>query len=196
MIKKVLFGVIAIFLFVFSFVNISQAASTNTSAKKSSSPHWTKSPINVYIPQDQYAGQMRSAFSKWQGVSGNRIKFQYTAKVKADIIVEFTDKTDGLESELGGYSTVMKGSSIDKGGIKIATKSKLAKKRTSKYVYNTMLHEVGHVIGIPHNETKPSSVMNSKLDEKQDILKIDIRKLYTVYGWSYADRNMPSQRKN
>lgn len=194
MIKKVLFGLVAIFLFVFTFAGVSNAAATNTSVKKTNGPHWVKAPINVYIPQDAQSGQMRNAFSKWQNASGNRIKFQYTAKAKADIIVIFTDKTDGLESELGGYSTKTNGTTITNGEIKIASKSKLAKKHTNTYIYNTMIHEVGHVIGMQHNSTKLSSVMYPTISENQNLLKLDIRRLYTVYGWSYADRNMPSQR--
>lgn len=196
MIKKVLFGLVAMFLLVFAFAGISNAASTNTSVNRSTSPHWVKSPIYVYVPQNPKMGQMQSAFSKWQSVSNGKLKFQYTKKDKADIIVEFTNKSDGMESELGSYSTKVNGSKIVGGEIKIASDSKLAKKRSNTYIYNTMLHEVGHVIGLSHNDSKPSSVMNSKINDKQEILKIDVRKLYTVYGWSYANRNMPSQRGN
>lgn len=192
--KKFLLGIVAIFLCVFALVNISYAASTNTS-KKSDMPHWQKKPIQVFIPSDTNATQMRNAFAKWQAASGNRIVFQYTTtKEKADVVVNFIDKTDGLESDLGGYSTTIEGNKITKAQINIATKSKLAKKKSPNYIYKTMVHQVGHILGMSDNKTKPSSIMYMPISEKQDIMKLDIRRLYGICGWSYADRNMPSQR--
>ena len=192
--KKFLLGIVAIFLCVFALVNISHAASTNTS-KKSDMPHWQKKPISVYIPNDTGSAQMRNAFTKWQTASGNRIVFQTVAtKDKADIVVTFTDKTDGLESGLGGYSTSIQGNKITKAQINIATKSKLAKKKTPAYMYKTMVHQVGHVLGMSDNNSKPSSIMYMPISENQDITKLDIKRLYGVCGWSYANRNMPSQR--
>ena len=189
MIKKFLLGFIIIFLCVFSFVNIANAASKNTSAKKEVYPHWQKNPINVYIPQDQYSGSMRSAFAKWQGASGGKLNFKYVAKEKADIVVTFTDKNEGLESTLGGYSTTIDGTTIKKATITIASKSKEAKKHSPSYIYTTMLHEVGHVIGMSHNPSKPSSIMYSPISEKQNITKVDLIKLYKVNGWNLAKRN-------
>ena len=192
--KKFLLGIVAIFLCVFALVNISYAASTNTS-KKSDMPHWQKKPIQVFIPSDTNATQMRNAFAKWQAASGNRIVFQYTTtKEKADVVVNFIDKTDGLESDLGGYSTTIEGNKITKAQINIATKSKLAKKKSPNYIYKTMVHQVGHILGMSDNKTTPSSIMYMPISEKQDIMKLDIRRLYGICGLSYADRNMPSQR--
>lgn len=189
MIKKFLLGFIIVFLCIFSFVNIATAASKNTSARKEVYPHWQKNPIGVYVPQDQYSGSMRNAFSKWQGASGGKLNFKYVAKDKADIVVNFTDKSEGLESPLGGYSTTTDGTAIKKAEITIATKSKAAKKYSAPYIYATMLHEVGHVVGMSHNQSKPSSIMYSPISEKQDITKVDLIKLYKVNGWNFAKRN-------
>ena len=195
MIKKLL-GIFAIFVFVFASFNIANAASTNTSAPMSV-PHWSKSPINVFIPKDEKSSAMNSAFSKWQSEAGNRITFAFVQDPKkADIIVKFTDNTEGLETKLGGYSVTTDGNEIKKAEITLATKSKLAKKYSNNYIYITMLHEVGHVLGMSDNSTKPTSIMYMPISEEQSIKKIDIRKLYKVNGWSYADRNMPSQRNN
>jgi predicted Zn-dependent protease len=195
MFKKLL-GILAIFVFVFASFNIANAASTNTSAPMSV-PHWSKSPINVFIPKDEKSSAMNNAFSKWQSEAGNRITFAFVQDPKkADIIVKFTDSTDGLESKLGGYRVTTNGTEIKNAEITLATKSKLAKKYSNNYIYITMLHEVGHVLGMSDNSTKPTSIMYMPISEEQSIKKIDVRKLYKVNGWSYADRNMPSQRKN
>lgn len=47
MIKKALFGIIAIII---TFLGLSAFASTTSTA---TFPHWQKSPINVYIPKDE-----------------------------------------------------------------------------------------------------------------------------------------------
>ena len=47
MIKKTLLGIIAVFVFVFTFANVSQASS-QTYSKGINTPHWQKKPINVY----------------------------------------------------------------------------------------------------------------------------------------------------
>lgn len=191
--KKFLLGIVAIFLFVFAFANISNAAATNTS-KRVEVPHWKKSPINVFIPDETGKASMRSAFNNWSGKSNGKIQFAYTTKEKADIIVEFTKNTDGLESKLGGYSISTNGNAIVKANIKIATKSKLAKKYSKDYIYTTMLHEVGHVLGMKDNPRKPSSIMHMPITEDQDITKLDVKQFYNINGWSYADRSTPSQR--
>lgn len=191
--KKFLLGIVAVFLFIFAFANITNAAATNTS-KRTEVPHWQKSPINVFVPNEAKAGSMKNAFNTWAAKSSGKIRFEYTDKKRADIIVEFTNNTEGLESKLGGYSLLTNGTTITNATIKIATKSKEAKKYSSNYIYTTMLHEVGHVLGLKDNPRKPTSIMYMPITEKQDIMKIDIRQLYNVNGWSYADRNMPSQR--
>lgn len=189
MIKKVLLGIIAIFMFVFAIANVTQAASTNTSARKNPVPHWEKQTVKVYVPQDPKAQSMRNAFSAWQNTSKGKLNFAYTPKDKADIVVIFTDKAEGLESALGGYSISTNGTKITKAEIRIATKSKAAKKYSNTYIYKTMLHEVGHAIGMSHNTRKPSSIMYTPISEKQSISKVDIINLYKVYNWSIAKRN-------
>ncbi len=190
MIKKVILGIIAIFMFVFAVANVTQAASTNTSARKSSVPHWDKKVVKVYVPQDPKSDSMRKAFSAWQNTSNGQLSFSYAPKDKADIVVSFIDKAEGLESPLGGYTVSTNGSKITKAEIKIATKSKAAKKYSNEYIYKTMLHEVGHVIGMSHNERKPSSIMYVPINEKQKgISKIDTINMYKVYDWSIAQRN-------
>ena len=195
MIKKILLGFIAIFVLVFATFNFAQAASTNTSAAKEV-PHWYKYPIKVYIPKDDKAAAMKSAFTKWQTESSGKARFTYVQlEEKADIIVKFTDKTDGLESNFGGYKIKKEGNQIKKGEITIATKSAAAKKASNNLISLTMQHQIGHVLGLSDNSSKPTSIMHMPITEAQSIKKIDIRKLYKVNGWSYANRNMPSQRK-
>ena len=62
------------------------------------------------------------------------------------------------------------------------------KKYSKNLVYTTMLHEIGHALGLQESTRKQSSIMNMPISETQDILKKDIVNLYHINGWSYMDR--------
>ena len=175
------------FLFIFAAAAI---AMTPASELRATPPHWQKSPINVYIPKDPYAESLKRAFSKWQSLSSNKIKFNYVAKGPAYIDVVFTEKESGSESPIASYNIQTSGNKITKAEIRIATKGKDIKKYSRNYIYTTMLHEVGHALGMPHNDRKKSSIMYSQITETQQILNIDTVKFYHVNGWSWKDRRI------
>ena len=179
MIKKILVGLFSVFVFVMTWLNFANA-------ETSTYPHWTKTPITVYIPKDEKAITMRHAFEKWQNLSYGKLKFQFMPKGPADIDVVFTDKVDGSDGPLGSHKITIKKGAITKAEIKMATKGN--KKYTNNMVYTTMLHEIGHVLGLQESTRKQSSIMNMPVNETQDILKKDIVNLYHVNGWSYMDR--------
>lgn len=183
MIKKALFGIIAIFV---TFLGLSAFASTPTNA---TFPHWQKSPITVYIPKDEKSASMRHAFSKWQGESGGNLRFNFVEKGPADIDVVFTDQVSGNDGPIGSYSVSINGMRITKGEIRILTKGQKAKKYSNNLTYTVMLHEIGHVLGMQDEPRKPTSIMYMPISEKQDIQKFDVKKFYKVNGWSFAQRN-------
>ena len=45
--KKIIFGILAVFVFIFGLCTINKSF-----AYPVTGPHWNKSPINVYIPND------------------------------------------------------------------------------------------------------------------------------------------------
>lgn len=179
MIKKIFISLFLILAFAATFFNFVQAETATY-------PHWTKSPITVYIPKDEKAVTMRHAFEKWQNLSYGKLKFQFMPKGPADIDVVFTDKVDGSDGPLGSHKITIKKGAITKAEIKMATKGN--KKYSNNMVYTTMLHEIGHVLGLQESTRKQSSIMNMPVNETQDILKKDIVNLYHVNGWSYMDR--------
>ena len=184
MIKK-LFGIIFIIcVFVFGISTRVQASTTAIA------PHWQQSPITVYIPQDEKAQTMKRAFIKWQNLSGGKLKFKYVDEGPADIDVAFIDKVDGSDGPIGSYSLQIQGQKITKADIRLATKSPTIKKYSKNLIYTTMLHEVGHALGMADTNRKRSGFMFMPVSEEQDITKLDIRKLYMLNGWSFMDRRI------
>ena len=115
MIKKILVGLFSVFVFVMTWLNFANA-------ETSTYPHWTKTPITVYIPKDENAITMKHAFEKWQNMSFGKLKFQFMPKGPADIDVIFVDKVDGSDGPLGSNKLTVKKGIITKAEIKIATK--------------------------------------------------------------------------
>lgn len=183
--KKILTLLFIILAFVMTIFNNKAEAGTAIEA-----PHWKKPKIKVYIPADERQAQMKRAFNKWQNASYGKLIFVYATEGPADINVSFTDTVDGLDNPIGSYTLTIQGDTIKNADIKIATKSKNIKKYSNNYIYTVMLHEIGHALGLPENLRKESSIMNKEVNEKQDILKIDIMKLYHLNGWSWMDHRI------
>ncbi len=194
MYKKILLGVVVLSLSICTLHNFAQAASIpprQTANKVNTTfPHWRKSPISVYIPKDDNAAAMQRAFLRWQRESSGKAAFKFVEDEKnADVNVTFAEKVDGSDGPIGAYNLTISGMEIQKAEIILATKSPNIKKYSRNYIFTVMLHEIGHILGMSDNQRKPSSIMYMPVSEEQDIMKIDIRKLYTINGWSYNNRN-------
>jgi len=178
--KKFISGIILIvgLLFTYTFANATVVVA----------PHWEKSPIQVYIPKDTYSPQMQRAFQKWQNESFGKLKFKFVTKGPADIDVIFTDKVDGSDSPIASYSVTIQGKKITKAEIKFASQDPKLKKYSKNYIYTTMLHEVGHALGLSDTYRKKTMIMYMPITEKQDITSMDIINLFHLNGWSYSKR--------
>ncbi len=183
MLKKIL----SIFLII---LGIAVIFSGSAKAATIDAPHWQKSPIDVYIPEDTRQGAMRRAFERWQNNSFGKLKFNFVEHGPADIDVVFTDKVDGSDSPIASYNVTIQGMKIVKAEIQIATQGSEIKKYSKNYIFTTMLHEVGHALGMQHNARKKSSIMYTPVNETQELMQIDIRALYYLNGWSYMDRRI------
>lgn len=184
MIKKFLSIIFIIFVFIFGFSNGVEASTTTIA------PHWKKSKITVYIPQDTKSQSMRRAFSTWQSSINNKLTFEFVNEGPADIDVVFSENVSGADGPIGSYSVSIQGQEITKAEITIASKSPDFKKYSNNLVYTTMLHEVGHALGLADTNRKHSGIMFTPVSEEQDITKLDIRKVYNLYSWSYMDRRI------
>jgi len=183
MVKKILSA-----FFVLAAIIISASVSKAADVVNSVYPHWQKSPISVYIENGQKSGSMRNAFNRWQSASYGKLKFTYVNdKDNADIKVKFSEVSSNYNGAVGSSSVQKSGNEIISADINISVGSK---KYSNNYVYTVMLQEVGHVLGLSDNPRKTSSIMHTPVNENQDILKLDVRELFRVNGWSYAHKNM------
>ncbi len=195
MFKKIALGLILGLLFV-SVSNISgvQAATTIPSLQErkanniSNAPHWLKKSINVYIPQDSRAASVRRAFLSWQNVSAGNLRFNFVNNGPADIDIVFVDSVNGADGPLGECALKIQGKTITKAEIKFATKSANINKYSNDYIYTTMVHEVGHALGLKDIPGKPTSIMHTPISATQEIKKMDVKDLFNLYGWSLLDR--------
>ncbi|MBP3821460.1 matrixin family metalloprotease [bacterium] len=145
-------------------------------------PVWNSGVIKVYIPNDNYTEMMKEAFQKWESNINKQIVFQYvTDKEEADIDVDFVEKVDGSDGEIGSYNTTVQGGAIVHGQIFIATKGN--QRYSQDLIYTTMLHEIGHILGLP-GTNRNIGIMHEPISETQDIVKNDIVRLYKFYKWS------------
>lgn len=183
MIKKIFSGLAAI---LFVFVTMVSVCAAEIRREY---PHWNKPVISVYIPKDPYAASMRNAFMAWAGQTNGRVKFKFVPNGPADIDVVFTENASG-DTPIATYSTKTNGLEITKAEIKLGTKNPNIKKYSKNYIYTTMLHEVGHTLGLSHKERKQTSIMYSPIDPKQEIIKYDVRDLYKINGWGWAQDHL------
>lgn len=187
MIKKIILGLGLIVTMVFVFAGITNAATP----AKLSVPHWQKSSVTVYIPaKDPQAAAVKQAFSAWQGASSGKLNFSYVLKKPADIEVVFSEKASSAATPIASYSVSTNGQQITKATITVASKGQKIKKYSKSYINTALIHIVGRTIGMPANPRKKSSIMFAPVYDGQNIMKIDVMKLYKVYGWSYSDRRL------
>ena len=175
--KKILILFIAIFCMLF-FIKPSFAVGDY-------GPNWSKNEITVYIPEgNPYSSMMVHAFKKWQDKSYGQLKFIMAKKIPADIVVKFTDKTDGSDGDIGSYAITIMGGQITKGEIIIAPNPQI---NSQDMIFTVMLHEIGHVLGL-HDTKRNIGIMHTPVNTKQDIASNDIIKLFKLYGWSYMNK--------
>lgn len=194
MFKKIALGLLLGLFITTSCVGISQAATNMPSLQErkanniSNAPHWAKTSINVYIPKDARAASVRRAFEYWQSVTSGKLRFNFVNRGPANIDVVFVEKVSGIDGPLGECLIKKENNTIIKAEIRLATKNQKINNYSKDYIYTTMVHEVGHALGLKDIQGKPSSIMHMPITESQDIKKMDIKDLFMLYDWSLLDR--------
>lgn len=167
-----------------------------------SNPRWDKRPIKVYIPDSSYKSQwMKAAFQEWQAETNAAVWFVFLGdnkKDESDIDVyfeEFVHCNDTMA--IGCTHNKSKNGFYTHSDIEIGSKyvielkgddGTVAKKTmevSQKALYGTMLHEIGHAIGIQEHSNDINSIMysHSMLDHNipQHLTQEDLRLIYKTY---------------
>ncbi len=179
--KKFIVSLLIIFVGVFFF-------GLKSFAVGNYGPNWSKQIIKVYIAEDSYSAMMQRAFEKWEQKCNGRLKFEYVLTPPADIEVDFADKTDGTDGDIGSYTLTIKGGTIKKAEITIAP---APTQNSNNLIYTVMLHEIGHALGL-RDSSRKLGIMSTPVTENQDIINTDILRLFHLNGWTYIDKNTPA----
>ncbi len=143
---------------------------------------WSKKPIIIYIPQNNYSKTIESAFKEWERASGETVTFKKTdLKSKADIQIIFTEK---IGSNYGGLTkTYHQKNNLIKAEIFLTEKNKNQKPIEKPKMYILALHEIGHSLGIVGHSSDLNDVMSSEdIMQLQSLSANDINTLRIIYS--------------
>lgn len=178
--KKIFIVFCLVFTFLVTFNPISFAAG------KSTGKVWQfPKKIKTYIPSNnKRTTMMRHAFAEWTRKTNGKIIFKYvSSKATSDIDVQFVDAIPNADREIGLTKSRFKNNKLLHATIYIAEKTVAGKQLNNDAVYTVMLHEIGHAIGIMDHSNDPLSIMYPYEDDRQEILKGDLKDLSEIYDW-------------
>lgn len=143
--------------------------------------------LNTYIqPGLERSTMMKHAFAEWSKLTKNKVIFYYVDSPKdADIEVVFVDRVPGNVKDAAGLTNCVYSNTNEMVHARILIPSMTVSGRALSRddVYTSMLHEIGHAMGIVVHSTNPNNIMYPLIDSKREITKYDLAELYRIYGW-------------
>lgn len=146
--------------------------------------------IKTYIqPNHPRTVMMKHAFARWSKVTSDKIIFRYVDSTQtSQLDVFFVNKIDKDKSNSDKSIGLTEGKYNSKTGyithatIWIADYDQKGKELNKDIVFTTMLHEIGHAIGLEHTSNS-KSVMFPNVDRIQEISEDDVSNVGKMYGW-------------
>lgn len=137
-------------------------------------------PLKVYIENtnrknlpNYYISEIKRCFSNWKSASGF-INFTYVQTPKnADIVVKFSDfdnsncNEGGCKYVVAYTNPIVKGSRLKQMIITVYERDPYGKLLSTKELHNTVLHEIGHALGIMGHSDNPSDLMYMSTNQPQ-----------------------------
>lgn len=181
----------------------------------------SKFPLNVNIqnlsknniPQ-YYTEEVRKAFLQWQGSTSNLVKFKFVDDpTQAQILVKIItdDKRKSCKDEECKYiaaftEPAISGDMLNQMTISLYDVNGVSQYFTQRQVYNIVLHEIGHSLGIMgHSQNKddlmymernPSNDLASDHSDFQLISQTDLNTLNLLYKLVPDITNTPLNKFN
>ena len=120
-----------------------------------------KGTVRVYIENSKYKAMMKRAYGEWQSAIGGSVFFTFVENTNdASDVVKFSKmKVTGNAQEGGHCSYNIENGNLVGNTIVINTTGPDGKPLSNEMIYHTMLHEVGHSIGIMGHSTNQSDIM-------------------------------------
>lgn len=148
---------------------------------------WRNTNLSVCIVGNNPRNpMMKRAFSEWQTKTNGTVKFYYTNnRNNANIVVTFVQKLNKNQvgsNKIGIAHRQARGGFMSFVHIEIAAQGQnFNRVLPDDYVYATMLHEIGHALGLEHNASK-DSIMYYSTAGSIHLTENDIKNLKTLYG--------------
>ena len=183
--KRVFYLALVLLFLLFLVPQAAKAA-----ASRLDQTYWTKpTKIMTYIPKEhKYTAKFKRACAEWSRLTKDGIIFKYVATEKeAQLRVYFVKQIPAeLKQDSAAGVTRSRFSTDGKliySEIWIADYVK-QKKLSDDEVYTSMLHELGHAIGLGHSNN-PKSIMypTTEHTKTMEISNEDLKILANKYGW-------------
>ena len=139
--------------------------------------------IKTYIPQNHANSlMMRHAFEEWTRLTNDKIIFVFVkSKDSSQIDVEFVKQIENQSDKAIGLTRrKFYPNRLVHATVYIADKTQQGKSLNRDEIYTTMLHEIGHAIGLDHTNDK-KSVMYPGVNVIQEIQKADLDTINALY---------------
>lgn len=147
-----------------------------------------KQPILVYVPRNEYYDAITQAFvtynSYFKGLlSFNTVEDPGKAQIKIVMTDDFGNKSDIPDAiGLGRPLRFDRDGNIIYSEVSLLTKNRYNNQKMPLIVvYNTMLHELGHALGIAGHSQDPNDVMYKEITQQyhNDLMKFSDRDIET-----------------
>ena len=173
--KKLLLTILTIIL-------IPLSSSGEESAWSRIEKGWSRMPIRVYLNETgDYTKMIEAGFKDWEEKSDGEVRFKFVTKphsgyanITVNLVRNFKDATAGRTEAQMGVNKIYK-SSID-----IGLYSANGRTFTQPEVDIVIRHEIGHALGLPHDDDK-KSIMYPYVILGQSITEKDIENLMELY---------------